>query len=106
MGDTTENSTDHFFKWLDAIAKTPIGLIGKSKGYHIWHSGGGCHHFRKTHENGCYVLVCDDSEIPETDRGKWLVGLYDAEDAEVNFIDFEGSLEEALAASDKLLDES
>ena len=105
MSETLENAADRFFKWLDSIADSPLGQIAKSSGYHVWHSGGGCHHFRKANENGCYVLVCHESEIPETDLGVWMLGVYDAEGIEVNVMDFNGKLEDALAASDKLLAE-
>jgi len=103
--DNVENAADRFFKWLDSIQATPMGQLAKSKGFHVWHSGGGCHHFRKENENGCYVLVCHESEIPKEDLGTWMIGVYDAEGVEVNIMDFEGKLEDALAASDKLIAE-
>jgi len=105
MSETIENAADRFFKWLDSIAESTLGKIGKSKGFHIWHSGGGCHHFRKDNPNGCYVLVCHDSEIPENDLGTWMVGTYDAEGMEIGVEDFEGKLEDALDMADKLLAE-
>jgi hypothetical protein len=101
----TENSADRFIKWLDSIANSTLGKIGVSKGFHIWHSGGGCHHFRKDAENGCYVLVCHEGEIPETDPGIWMVGTYDAEGEEIHVLDLEYTLEEALDSASKLLAE-
>lgn len=96
---------DRFLKWLNSIAESTQGQIGASKGFHVWHSGGGCHHFRKEIKNGCYALVCHEGEIPETDPGTWMVGIYDAEGMEIGVEDFEGTLECALDVADKLLAE-
>lgn len=97
------NIADRMFQWLESIQNKPLGQVAKSKGFHVWHSGGGCHHFRKTHENGFYVLVCHESMIPDDDLGRWTIGVDNADGVEVKVTTFEGTLEDALAASDKML---
>ncbi len=106
MNITENNTTHEFLQSLDAITETPLGKFAKSQGFSVWHSGGGCHHFRKENSDGFYVLVCHEFEIPKIDPGAWTIGLFDSEGIEVDIIDIEGKLEEALAASDKLLMES
>lgn len=92
-------------QWLQAIAKTALGIIGTAQGFHVWHSGGGCHHFRKVDDKYCYVLVCSEAEIPATDPGRWDIGLYDAEGQEVHVVEHHGDLLSALKASERLLSE-
>lgn len=100
------SSTDQLQTWLRNIAESTLGKIGTQRGFHVHHSGGGCHHFKKENEAGAFVLVCAEAEIPETDPELWSIALHDDEGYEADIIEYQGTLEQALDTASKLLMEA
>ena len=97
-------NNNSFFDWIDSVANSPLGKFGASKGFSIYHSGGGCHHFYKQNKTH-YVLICEESGIPDQDNMNWDVGLYPIDDdgMEHGFYHVSKSLREALEFADFVL---
>ena len=56
----------------------------KAKGYHVFHTGGGCQAWHTSIEGG-YVLITDESgcDLPTEDDTEILVGVYTHDGDEV-----------------------
>lgn len=98
-------NNNSFFDWMDSVANSPMGRFGASKGFSIYYTGGGCHHFYKENKTH-YVLICEESGIPDKDNMNWQVGLYahDGDGVETAFYEnISKGLREVLEFADFVL---
>lgn len=85
--------SETFFEWYGNVTEkakaTDIGKKMAENGFEVWHTGGGCLAWGKNLAGGYTTMICDDGqgllgEDSDTEKARWLGGVYDDDGEFVN----------------------